>query len=152
MLTVSERDAAAGEPILLLPRPTQVRAIIIAIMSLIIAITGCGHIGAAKSGQTSGIRGITRVDSGCPVVTSTPCPTVPLRARLLIRRLGAEGRTFRAESDSSGHFQIALDPGRYRIWPENISGAAVPTALPVNVTVRSGTWTIVHIQFDSGVR
>lgn len=151
---VSERagDAAAREPIPELPRPTDMRTVIISIMILTAAVTGCGHVSSVKSGPSSGIAGTIRVDVGCPQVTSTPCPTVPLHARLLIHPIGSAGSTVRVESGSNGHFRVALAPGRYRIQPQNVGGTPVPTAGPISVTVRSRTWTTVHIQFDSGVR
>jgi len=128
------------------------RILAIAIAALALGVSGCGQASHETAAQPSGIRGKITVDIGCPTITSTPCPRVPLQARLLIYSHGTHHRVAHGESDKDGFFRISLPPGRYEIQPMNITGAPVPTAHPVNVTVRARTWTSLRILFDSGVR
>jgi len=58
----------------------------------------------------------------------------------------------KATSDSSGYFRIPLPPGQYVVRPENLTGAVVPIAQPLTVTVVAGRFTFVTISFDSGIR
>ncbi|HEX6471118.1 MAG TPA: hypothetical protein VF069_18610 [Streptosporangiaceae bacterium] len=111
-----------------------------------------GTAGAAGDGS-AGVRGTTTVDSGSPIVYSTPRPRRPLRARLdVVGPAGTTAVAATAESDEQGRFEIPLRPGTYTIRPRNLTGAPVPTARPVTVTVRPGTWTTITIPFDSGIR
>lgn len=92
------------------------------------------------------------VDGGCPeVINPTPCSDIPLPARVSIK--DSSGTSVgEATSNDQGEFRIELPPGTYQIHPENLTGAPLPEAPPENVTVKSGTFTEVRIQFDSGVR
>jgi hypothetical protein len=93
------------------------------------------------------------VDVGCPVLEgSSPCPEVPLRARIVVRRVGTGERVTAAESGADGRFRIVLAAGRYELLGENLAGAPVPTAMPVPVTVGAGEFVSVTVRFDSGVR
>jgi hypothetical protein len=107
---------------------------------------------AAQRGESSGIRGIVTVDTGCPQVMDTPCPRRPLHARLVIRAARSGHPAVHASSGPDGRFRVPLAPGRYTIAPLNIDNAPVPTAFPVSVSVHRGAWTTIAIEFDSGVR
>jgi hypothetical protein len=136
------------------------RTLIVSAAGLTVLLAACGQVRlpgapgpAAPAGASSGIQGTMTVDVGCPrVAPDTPCPRRPLRARLVIQPAGAAAREILAESEADGRYRVPLPPGRYTIQPRNISGAAVPTAFPLTVTVRPGTWTTLPIDFDSGVR
>ncbi|MFJ5309727.1 carboxypeptidase-like regulatory domain-containing protein [Streptomyces sp. NPDC088350] len=93
------------------------------------------------------------VDGGCPMARDhSPCPDRPLSVRLTITS-GDGGRTVtKTTSDADGHFRLPLPPGTYTIRPANLTGAVVPIAQPVSVTVRSGRCTAVTLRFDSGIR
>ena len=93
------------------------------------------------------------VDAGCLMTRgASPCPDKPLASQLTVTRT-VSGRTVaKATSDSSGYFRIPLPPGQYVVRPENLTGAVVPIAQPLTVTVVAGRFTFVTISFDSGIR
>jgi hypothetical protein len=126
---------------------------------LTLTLTGCGRdrpahttAPAAPPRGSSGIQGTITVDIGCPHLTSTPCPRRPLRAQLLIRPAEAPHPAIHADSEADGSFRVPLPPGTYTIQPQNMTGAPVPTAFPLTVTVHPGTWTTFPVEFDSGIR
>lgn len=92
------------------------------------------------------------MDGGCPVVSeASPCPDVPLAAKITVL---SEDNTEVAttESDAAGRFQISLPPGEYVLRPTNLESSLLPRAMEVKVTVVSGAFQDVTLQFDSGVR
>jgi hypothetical protein len=132
---------------------------------VLLALSGCGQrVGAPsdspspthpQASASSGVEGTTTVDNGYPVSVGSAgsqSPRRPIRARLIISLTGSASPAAQAESGTDGHFRIPLAPGRYTIQPQNLSGAPVPIAYSVTVTVRPGTWTTVPVSFDSGVR
>jgi hypothetical protein len=132
------------------------RALAILTPALLMIMCGCAQQSSgapSTSGGDSGIQGTTTVDSGSPIVYSTPRPRRPLAARLLISPQRVDtAAAITAESDAQGRFRVPLAPGTYTVHPENLTGAPVPTARPTTVTVHPGTWTDLDIQFDSGIR
>jgi hypothetical protein len=118
-------------------------------------LLGCAsaHVPGPGAKPNSGIEGRTMVDGGCPVIRrGSPCPDKPLAARLTVTRVGSARTTAQATSDKNGYFRIPLPPGHYVVQPHNLTGAVVPIAQPVTVTVRAGQFTVVRISFDSGIR
>lgn len=101
----------------------------------------------------SGIQGRTVVDAGCPMTrSSSGCPDKPLAARLTVTRNGSARTVAVAISNSRGSFRIPLPPGDYVVRPKNLTGAVVPIAQPLTVTVVRSQWTTLTISFDSGIR
>jgi hypothetical protein len=97
------------------------------------------------------VAGAAVVDVGCPVLEGgTSCPETPLPARVVVLR-GAS-RVTAVETDAGGRFRIPLPAGDYELHGENLTGAPVPTAMPVPVTVAPGEFSQVTIRFDSGIR
>jgi hypothetical protein len=127
---------------------------------LLTGIAACGRPDSAgtpgatsSGGGASGVRGTATVDVGCPVLeNASPCPRVPLRARVLVFRVGAGDRVAVVETGDDGRFEIALAPGRYELRGESPTGQPVPVAMPTAVTVPTGAFADVPIRFDSGVR
>jgi hypothetical protein len=118
-------------------------------------VLGC----ASGSGQgpapalASGIVGRTMVGPECPVFqAASPCPDRPLRARLVVTAEGSTEPVATVVTDGAGHFHIPLAPGRYTVQPGNLTGAALPAARPVTVTVVTSRFTDLTISFDSGIR
>lgn len=103
--------------------------------------------------SASGIAGRTMVDGGCPVYfDETPCPPQPMSARIIVRVAGA-GRTIAdVVSDADGRFRLEVPPGGYVLQAVNLTGGPFPRSAPVDVTVRSGSYTTVTVTFDSGIQ
>jgi hypothetical protein len=126
---------------------------------LVIALTvGCeavtdlpGPETTVASGPT-GVAGTTVVDAGCPVLpVGSECPERPLPARLVV--LDPKGvEVARANTNGRGEFRIELSVGDYVLQGQNLTGAPLPSATPLDVSVLEGQMQVVTIKFDSGVR
>jgi hypothetical protein len=98
------------------------------------------------------------VDGGCPVLRpDSPCPDKPLAARITVTEPGPTDSASAAvvttvDAGADGRFRVPLRPGRYLLRPANPTGARLPRADPVTVTVDPGRYTTVTIRFDSGIR
>jgi hypothetical protein len=81
----------------------------------------------------------------------TDCPDKPLQAELQVtasdKKVIARGR-----SDFAGHFEIPLAPGDYMLVavPPNPGGPPYAPSIPFSVT--EGEWTMLTVQYDSGIR
>ncbi len=119
-------------------------------------LAGCAGAGSespSPTRATSGVRGSAVVDIGCPVLEdASPCPQVPLQARISVVQPGSAQPAAVVQTMADGTFDIGLPPGIYELRGENLSGAPVPSAVPVTVTVRAGEFAQVTVIFDSGVR
>lgn len=101
--------------------------------------------------RPSGIRGVTVVDQGRPLLLhQKPVPVEPMPARIRITRGGHH--IAQVNTDADGRFEVLLPPGRYQLAAVNITGAPVPSALPITMTVHPDEIYTVTIQFDSGIR
>jgi len=117
--------------------------------------SACGNVGDApgEPPPSSGIAGVTVVDEGCPVLEAeSSCGVLPLEARVFVRRSGSHQLVATVTSDEQGRFRVLVPPGRYELQGENLSGAPVPTAMPVEVIVPEGDYATTTVRFDSGVR
>ncbi len=110
---------------------------------------------AAAPGATAipagvgGIEGQVTIGPTCPVVMlNDPCPDRPYQA--IVDVLDASGKQVaQFQSDTLGHFKVALAPGAYTIQPQ---GAGITRAPQQDVTVVAGRFTPVEIVYDSGIR
>lgn len=126
-----------------------------------LALTGlllaaCGTAGSGEGTSTTtpqtGVRGVTRVDRGCPVLQmGQTCEVVPLAgARIAATRPGADQVIAETTSGADGVFSLALAPGAYILTAT--TARQPPTASPLTVTVPQSGVAEVVITFDSGVR
>lgn len=125
--------------------------------ALALTASACGsatdHGSVDGSVRPSGVRGSTDVDAGClPSPDLTPCPRVPLPARLRFVQLDHSAPDVDIRTEEDGTFTVELAPGHYEVIPENLTGAPYPQANPMTVTVRKGEFTVITVMFDSGVR
>jgi hypothetical protein len=58
----------------------------------------------------------------------------------------------RLRASGDGRFSVALEPGRYRVLASPGSGQLPSCPSAVKATVRSGRYTRVAIDCDSGIR
>ncbi len=117
-------------------------------------LTGCGDAPAPATVQfDSGIKGRTMVDGGCAVQSQDrPCPDKPVSAKLLVTQPGSDKVIATVASDPDGRYEVRLAPGDYILTGTASTGAPLPFAKPVEVTVRAHRFTTRVIRFDSGIR
>lgn len=102
----------------------------------------------------SGIRGSVLVGPTCPVerIPADPkCADRPLAAKFRVRNAAGDAVKEFSSTDT-GTFSFSLPAGKYHI--EQISDALYPRMVSdlSDVVVRSGQYTTVTIEFDSGIR
>lgn len=125
-------------------------------LALLVAACAFGPPGGPEQtpAAPSGIRGTVILGPTCPVESEpgahdpVPCLT-PYVAQLVV--LDAGGAVVaRISSDDEGRFQLDLPPGDYVIAPQG--GDPFPQAQPVPVAVSPGTYSVVQVNFDTGIR
>jgi hypothetical protein len=112
-------------------------------------------VAADAIGQASGIRGRVTSSPTCPVERTPPDPACAPRgfaARVRIERASDGQVVARLRASGDGRFSVALAPGRYRVIARPGSGQLPTCPSAVKATVRSGRYTRVAIDCDSGIR
>jgi hypothetical protein len=106
---------------------------------------------ASRGGQPdSGINGDVEIGPTCPVERPGKVCERPYRATITIQREPKRTLVARVQSSATGHFRIALAPGRYLLLPQN--RRPYPRGSPLLATVHSHRYTTVRIEYDSGIR
>jgi hypothetical protein len=123
-------------------------------IGLVLAAVGVVDSGSASS--PSGIRGRVTSSPTCPVEQIPPDPACAPRgfaARLTIRRVSDNAVAARVATKADGSYSVRLKAGRYSVSARPASGRSPPTCpRPVRTTVRTGRYTRVAIDCDSGIR
>jgi hypothetical protein len=115
------------------------------------ALASCASHGPGSVGGT-GVEGTVTVGPTCPVERAdSPCPPRPLAATVLVRDASGSVLT-RVRSGADGHFKVDLAPGSYTLTGDRPAGAALPRPITSSVTVIAGAYTVVTVQYDSGIR
>ncbi|RJQ11499.1 MAG: hypothetical protein C4558_03200 [Dehalococcoidia bacterium] len=100
----------------------------------------------------SGVRGRVTIGPMCPVMrVDQPCPDQPYRALLIVHDTSGREIT-RIESSEDGTYALVLPPGSYMMSPQSPSASRLPWASPQPFEVRPSVWTVMNIEFDSGIR
>jgi hypothetical protein len=122
-------------------------------IGLVLAAVGALDAGIASS---SGIRGRVTSSPTCPVERTPPDPACAPRgfaARLTIRHVSDNGVAARVATKGDGSYSVRLKAGRYNVSARPVSGRPLPSCpRRVRATVRSGRYTRVAIDCDSGIR
>lgn len=122
-----------------------------------VVASGCSEIGINLDSPPppSGIRGTVLLGPTCPVESSpgandpVPCLT-PYVATLVV--LDGEGvKVATITSGGDGRFQLDLPPGDYVVTPESGTDT-YPIAQPQSVTVATGVYTEIQVNYDTGIR
>jgi len=82
-------------------------------------------------------------------VQNDPCEA-GFAAKFWVTRSGFGVTSF--TSDSTGHFEVRLVEGTYVIVPDTSAPILDPTSQTREVVVAPHTLTLVHLQFDTGIR
>jgi hypothetical protein len=122
-----------------------------------VLLVGCGEIGINLDTPPppSGIKGTVLLGPTCPVVASpavgTPDPCLtPYAATLVV--LDNEGvKVATVTSGADGTFKIDLPAGDYVVTPDSGSDT-YPIAQPQSVTVATGIYTDIQVNYDTGIR
>lgn len=118
-------------------------------IALLIAVllAGCRH--AAPPG--TGISGVVMLGPTCPVENvESPCPDRPFQGDVLAT--ASDGSTTRISTDAQGRFTMNLRAGTYVVIAVSPSGGGPPTPVPQTVQVRTGSYTRVTLEVDTGIR
>lgn len=116
----------------------------------------CGA--AQPAGQTggptpgSGIEGRTQASPTCPVASvGNPCPPRTISATVAVLDGGGRQVT-RFTSAADGTFRVPLPPGTYTLVQPPSSQRRTLVLRAVPVTVSSGRYTSLVLDFDTGIR
>jgi hypothetical protein len=120
-------------------------------------VVGCSEIGINLDtpSPASGIRGTVLLGPTCPVESSpgandpVPCVTSYAATLVVLDDEGVKVATINTGDD--GKFQVDLAPGDYVVTPENGTDT-YPIAQPQSVTVATGLYTDIEVNYDTGIR
>ena len=121
------------------------------IVTLALAACGAPAVSPTPSPGT-GIQGVVQAGPTCPVERiNSPCPPRPLAATVVVRD-AAGHEVARTHSGADGHFKVDVGPGTYTVVGLNIGSSMLPRPIPTTVTVTSGSYATVNVEYDSGIR
>jgi hypothetical protein len=124
---------------------------------LALVVVGCSEIGINLDTPPppSGIKGTVLLGPTCPVEASptdtnpVPCLTPYAATMAVLDNEGVKVATITSGGD--GKFQIDLPPGDYVVTPESGTDT-YPIAQPQSVTVATGVYTEIQVNYDTGIR
>jgi hypothetical protein len=120
-------------------------------------VVGCSEIGINLDTPPppSGIKGTVLLGPTCPVEASPadgspdPCLTPYVATLVVLDDQGVKVATITSAAD--GSFKLDLSPGDYVVTPENGTDT-YPIAQPQSVTVSTGVYTDIQVNYDTGIR
>jgi hypothetical protein len=116
------------------------------VLIAVLTLTACASQAGTSAG---GIEGTVTAGPTCPVeVQGSPCP--PQVWTGTVRATGSDGSVHDTQTDSGGHYRLALDPGTYSVTAV-VDAPGPPLAKPVDVTVGDAMQTL-DLQVDTGIR
>jgi hypothetical protein len=124
------------------------------LIAMLVVVGACGRLSNSdEAPRDSGVTGFTVVDAGCPPTPAQEqCPDRPLVAHLVVARSDSGVVITRVDTGSDGAFRIPLDQGSYTLTATTMTGAPMPSSLPISFDVHEHQFTAVIVRFDSGVR
>jgi hypothetical protein len=125
---------------------------IFAAIIVMLAMAACGTPAVTPPAPGTGIQGVVQAGPTCPVERiNSPCPPRPLAATVVVRD-AAGHEVARTQSGADGHFKVDVPPGTYTVVGLNIGSSMLPRPIPTTVTVTSGSYVTVNVEYDSGIR
>ena len=123
------------------------RLVTLRILALACCVAGCGSPTAPSDTGLAGmvVRGPVR--PVCEV--AVPCDA-PFSAGFTVQQGSRVVASFR--SDSQGHFESRLPPGKYMVVPGSDAPIMSPRTQAKDVEVGPTGLTTVLLQFDTGIR
>jgi hypothetical protein len=118
--------------------------------AVVVALASCGLRPPAPA--DTGIEGVMLIGPTCPVQRiNSPCPDRPFAGEVSVRDQSGS-QVADVHADSGGHFRVAVAPGTYELVPVSPRPGVPPFGRPQTVTVVSGQYAQVTIEYDSGIR
>lgn len=109
--------------------------------------------GRVTTHSESGIEGKAVISPVHPgPIREGQSDTAPFQTTLVILRASDGSEVTRVETGSDGRFHVVVPPGTYLVGPPRGTGRRLPRAGEETVTVVSGRFAQVTINFDSGMR
>lgn len=101
----------------------------------------------------SGIEGTVTIGPTCPVqrLDDPNCDDLAYPAVIHVNTTNGIWVT-QFKADAQGNFKIELEPGKYTLEPQTPLEKLFPRPANQDVTVVAGAFTVVRIQYDSGLR
>lgn len=126
------------------------------ILALALVVAACNATEqntAQNSLIKSGIEGTVTVGPTCPVqrIDDPSCDDRPYPGVIHVSGTNPN-KVIAFQADAQGKFKVELEPGKYTVDPQTPMDNILPRANPQDVTVVSGAFTVVNIQYDSGIR
>jgi hypothetical protein len=119
----------------------------IALFAAFLLLTGCHR----PVPPGSGIRGVVKLGPTCPVESPTSlCPDRPFQGDVQVT--ASDGSTTTVSTDAQGRFTMNLRAGTYVAVAVSPSGSGPPTPVSQTVQVRTGSYTQVTLEVDTGIR
>lgn len=125
--------------------------------SEIVSVRGGG--GSVRGGGGVTTHGEAGIDGKAVISPVHPGPTregqsdtAPFQTTLVILRASDGSEVTRVETGSDGRFRVVVPPGTYLVGPPSGTGRRLPRGAQETVTVVSGRFAQVTINFDSGMR
>jgi hypothetical protein len=128
-----------------------------AILALALVLAACNATEQNPVQQNdlikSGIEGTVTIGPNCPVqrVGDSSCDDRPYQGVIHVSGTNSTNVS-EVKPDAQGKFKIELEPGTYTLEPQTPMDNILPRANSQDVTVVSGFFTTVNIQYDSGIR
>lgn len=105
--------------------------------------------------DATGVRGTVIAGPTCPVVTDPPdpdCADRPVGGAVLVFTSAAGAKVSLTTSLADGSFSVELEPGSYRVVPQEVDGL-MGTAAPIDVEVEAGQpMAEIIVSYDTGIR
>jgi hypothetical protein len=129
-------------------------------LGIVLAAAGCGGQTSAPAGSTtsssstssssSGLFGRVTIAPGTPTCRAGTSCTRPASGLVLVfSRFGHD--TVSAKTDKTGHYRVALTPGRYGVSARGRRSGG-QTLKPVSAAVPAGSFMRLDLQYDVGIR
>ncbi len=122
-----------------------------ALLAMMIFVVGSMSASIAACATETGIKGMVLWGPTKPGPTSVgQNDEAPLRASFTV--VDADNKAVEFESDSSGHFEVALPPGEYTIVPDKKTPIPMAEKQTTQVTVPKDGFAVVTIRLETGMK
>jgi hypothetical protein len=119
------------------------------LLSACVAFAAVALVSCAHAPADSGIKGTVTIGPTTPVQQEGQPEEAPYEATIVIENSRGH-RVAEVRSSADGSYSMNLAPGTYTLVPQ--SPGVLPRAGAYTAVVRAHEFTVVDIQYDSGIR